>query len=113
MFFVLALLASTEQFKLTQCIIHNKITINIISADQTGPGSVQQAGPDRVDQGSARQGRAKPGRVEQSNATGQGREGPGRVKKDRTGSDRTGQGQTVPNIAKKVRTGRTGPDRIG
>ena len=88
LFFVLALLARTEKFKLTQCIVHNKITITIICADQTGPDSVEQEGPDRVDQGSVRQGCARPGRMEQGSAR-QGRAGPMKAD-DRTEHNRTG-----------------------
>ena len=87
-------MARTVEFKLTQCIFHKKMTIKIIYTDQTGPDSVEQTGPDRADQGIARQERATPGRMEQCNAR-QGRAGPrraSRVNQDRTGSYRTGPG---------------------
>ena len=107
MFFVLTLLARTVQFRLAQCIVHKKMTIKIIYTDQTGLGGAGQ--------GSAWQDGVTPCIVEQSNVR-QGRagpRGPGRAIEDRTGSDRTGQGQTGLNSARKVRTGRTGPVRIG
>ena len=66
MFFFLALLARTVQFKFTQCILHTEMTMKITYTDQTGQDSVERAGPDRVDQGSTTQGRARPGRVEQT-----------------------------------------------
>ena len=102
LFFVLALLARTVQFKLTQCIVHNKIPINIICADQTGPGSVEQAGPDRVDQGSARQGRAGPSRVEQSNAR------QGRAEKGQTGLDSVRQDWARPDSVEQCQEGPDG-----
>ena len=41
-FFALALLAKTVQFKLTQCIVHKKMTIRISYADRTGSNSADQ-----------------------------------------------------------------------
>ena len=102
LFFALSLLARTVQFKHTQCIVHNKIPINIIYADQTGPGSVEHAGPDRVDQGSARQGRA--GRAGWNRATPD-RAGPRRARQGQTGLDRVGQDWARPDSAEQCQEG--------
>ena len=60
MFFVLVLLARTVQFKLTQCIVHEKTTIKIIYAGRTGPDSADQdwSVPTRAGPGGTEQGRA-------------------------------------------------------
>ena len=109
LFFVLVLQARTVQFKLSQCIVYKKMTTKITYTDRTGPGSVEQAGPDGVDQGSSRQGRARPGRVEQSNAR-QGRAGSRRARQGQTGPDRVRQDWAGPDSAKQCHAG---PDRPG
>ena len=93
------------------CIVHKKMTIEIINTDRTGPDSVEQAGRTGQRQTGAAQGRAGWNRAT-PDRDGQGREGRGRAKQEQTGFDRTGQGQTVPNSARQVRTGRTEPGRI-
>ena len=113
LFFVFALLARTVQFKLTQCIVDDKMTTKITYTDQTGPDSVEQARPGRVDQGRARQGRTRPGRpgrVEQSNVR-QGRAAPRRARQGQTGPGRVRRDWAGPDSAEQCQAGPDGPGR--
>ena len=111
------------QFKLTQCIAGEKITIEIMHAGQTGPDRAGQCGPGP--------GRAEPNRVGHGagmgNWTGMSKDGRGKVGQCRTGPDndeqgRTGMGRTGSNstgqswagretVPGNVRQGQTGPSR--
>ena len=92
-------------------IVQEKMTIEIIYTDRTGPDSVEQAG--RTGQRQTGPRKAGQGGTEQRQT------GTGRAEKGEAGSNRNGQGSTGLSKARQcrtvpgtVRTGRTEPGRI-
>ena len=97
------------------CIVHKKMTIEIIYTDRTGPDSVEQAGrtgqrqtgPRKAGQGGTEQRQTGTGRAEKGEA------GPNRNRQGSTGLGKARQCRTVPGRSGQAEQSPAGLDGDG